>query len=164
MAVLEATLSILSLSSSSSSKPYLFSKRSKPTALSLRIPNNLYPVLSLNNSRRLVSVLCSVTEEETLTEEKTEETQKSNLKRKLFVFNLPWSMSVNDISELFGQCGTVNNVEVFVLSLIHLNICVLTNWLTSIFKLLPDYKAKRWEESRFCFCNYGFWRRSSSCC
>lgn len=120
MAVLEAVLSILSFSSSSS-KPYLFPKRSKPIALNLRIPVNISPVFSLNvpllsggdNSRRLVSVLCSVTEEETSTEEKTEETQKSNLKRKLFVFNLPWSMSVNDISQLFGQCGTVNNVEVF---------------------------------------------------
>ncbi|KAL1211105.1 33 kDa ribonucleoprotein [Cardamine amara subsp. amara] len=119
MAVLEAALSILSFSSSSS-KPYLFPKRSKPTALNLRISSNPSPVLSLNvplvsggdNSRRLVSVLCSVTEEETSTEETTEETQKSNLKRKLFVFNLPWSMSVNDISELFGQCGTVNNVEI----------------------------------------------------
>ncbi|CAH2059269.1 unnamed protein product, partial [Thlaspi arvense] len=120
MAVLEAALSILSFSSSSSSKPYLFSGKSKPTALSFRIPSNFSPVLSLNsplvaagdNSRRLVSVLCSVTEEETSPEEKTEETQKPNLKRKLFVYNLPWSMSVNDISELFGQCGTVSNVEI----------------------------------------------------
>ncbi|KAG7569253.1 RNA recognition motif domain [Arabidopsis thaliana x Arabidopsis arenosa] len=130
MAVLEAALCIFSFSSSSSSsKPYLFCKRSsslKPTALSLRLPSNLSPVFFLNfplrsggdNSRRLVSVLCSVAEketsaeEETSKEEKTEETQKSNLKRKLFVFNLPWSMSVNDISELFGQCGTVNNVEI----------------------------------------------------
>uniref|UniRef100_A0A1J3JYC2 33 kDa ribonucleoprotein, chloroplastic n=1 Tax=Noccaea caerulescens TaxID=107243 RepID=A0A1J3JYC2_NOCCA len=114
MAVLEAALSILSFSSSSSSKPYLFSTRSKPTALCLRIPSNLSPVFSLNvplsaggdDSRRLVSVLCSVAEE------KTEETQKLNLRKKLFVYNLPWSMSVNDISELFGQCGTVSNVEI----------------------------------------------------
>ncbi|ESQ52152.1 hypothetical protein EUTSA_v10016986mg [Eutrema salsugineum] len=120
MALLEAALSILSFSSSSSSKPYLFSRQSKPAALSLRIPSNFSSVFSLNvplgsagfNSRRLVSVLCSVTEEETSPDEKTEETQKSNQKRKLFVFNLPWSMSVNDISELFGQCGMVYNVEI----------------------------------------------------
>jgi len=177
MAVLEASLSIFSFSSSSSSsKPYLFSKRSsslKLTALSLRIPSNLSPVFSLrsgsDNSRRLVSVLCSVAEketsadEETSQEEKTEETQNSNLKRKLFVFNLPWSMSVNDISELFGQCGTVNNVEVFLLSQFRFNLYVITsNCLTSIYKLFLDYKAKRWKEPRICFCNYGFWRRSSS--
>ncbi|KFK36447.1 hypothetical protein AALP_AA4G125700 [Arabis alpina] len=119
MAVLEAALSILSFSSSSSSssKPYLFTRHSKPTTLSLRIPT---PVFSLNfplvaggdNPRRLVSVLCSVTEEETSAEEKTEETHKSNLRRKLFVYNLPWSLSINDISKLFGQCGTVSNVEI----------------------------------------------------
>lgn len=121
MAVLEAALSILSFSSSSSSKPHLFSTRSKPTALCLRTPSNLSPVFSLNfplsaggdNSRRLVSVLCSVAEE------KTEETQKLNLRKKLFVFNLPWSMSVNDISELFGQCGTVSNVEVCLFLNLH---------------------------------------------
>ncbi|XP_010505047.1 PREDICTED: 28 kDa ribonucleoprotein, chloroplastic [Camelina sativa] len=129
MAVLEAALSVLSLPSpsSSSSKPYLFPQRTKPTSFSLRIPSNLSPILSLNfplssggdnNTRRLVSVLCSVAEketsaeEETSQEEKNEETQKSNLKRKLFVFNLPWSMSVHDISDLFRQCGTVNNVEI----------------------------------------------------
>ncbi|KAG2309092.1 hypothetical protein Bca4012_081990 [Brassica carinata] len=127
MAVLEAALSILSFSSSpsssssSSSKPHLFSRQTKPTSLSLRIPSNLSPVFPLStplraggdNSRRLVSVFSSVAEEETpLTEENTEETQTTNLKRKLFVFNLPWSMSVNDISNLFGQCGTVSSVEI----------------------------------------------------
>ncbi|KAJ0259760.1 Uncharacterized protein HA466_0060640 [Hirschfeldia incana] len=120
MAVLEAALSILSFSSSSSSssssKPHLFS-RQKPTSLTLRIPSNLSLSLPLraggNNSQRLVSVFSSVAEEETpLTEENTEETQTTNLKRKLFVFNLPWSMSVNDISNLFGQCGTVSSVEI----------------------------------------------------
>ncbi|CAH8300024.1 unnamed protein product [Eruca vesicaria subsp. sativa] len=118
MAVLEAALSILSFSSSSSSsssKPYLFTKRSKPNSVTLRIPTNLSLSLPLrtsgSNSRRLV--FSSVTEEETsFTSEKPEETQKSNLKRKLFVFNLPWSMSVNDISNLFGQCGTVTSVEI----------------------------------------------------
>ncbi|CAA7024857.1 unnamed protein product [Microthlaspi erraticum] len=117
MAVLEAALSILSFSSSSSSKPYLFSTRSKSTALTLRIPTNLalnFPLSAGGDtSRRLVSVLCSVAEEATSPpEEKTEETQKLNFRKKLFVFNLPWSMSVNDISELFQQCGTVSNVEI----------------------------------------------------
>lgn len=121
MAVLEAALSILSFSSSSSSKPHLFSRQTKPTSLSIQIPSNLTSVFPLstplraggdNNSRRLVSVCSSVTEEEA--SPPTEETQKENLKRKLFVFNLPWSMSVNDISQLFGQCGTVFSVEVLV--------------------------------------------------
>ncbi|RID67034.1 hypothetical protein BRARA_D02139 [Brassica rapa] len=121
MAVLEAALSILSFSSSSSSKPHLFSRQTKPTSLNIQIPSNLTSVFPLtfstplragwdNNSRRLVSVCSSVTEEEA--SPPTEETQKENLKRKLFVFNLPWSMSVNDISQLFGQCGTVSSVEI----------------------------------------------------
>ncbi|CAN8316402.1 unnamed protein product [Cochlearia groenlandica] len=124
MAVLEAALSIFSFSSSSSSspsKPYLLPSRFKPTVSNLRILSNVSPVFSLNfplssagdNSRRIVSVICSVAEEEiSTTEDTTEETQKSNLKRKLFVYNLPWSMSVNDISELFKQCGAVSNVEI----------------------------------------------------
>jgi polyadenylate-binding protein len=41
-----------------------------------------------------------------------EEIQEANLKRKLFVVNLPWSFSVVDIKDLFGQCGTVSDVEV----------------------------------------------------
>ncbi|XP_010538381.1 PREDICTED: 33 kDa ribonucleoprotein, chloroplastic [Tarenaya hassleriana] len=101
---------------SSSPKLYIFSKS---TVLNLRI-RSFYPSLSRNlplcpgggHSRRLVSALCSVAEEETSLEEKTDGTQNTNVKKKLFVFNLPWSMSVNDISELFGQCGTVSDVEI----------------------------------------------------
>ncbi|XP_065879751.1 33 kDa ribonucleoprotein, chloroplastic [Euphorbia lathyris] len=33
-------------------------------------------------------------------------------KRKLCVVNLPWSLSVVDIKNLFGQCGTVADVEI----------------------------------------------------
>ncbi|MED6135299.1 hypothetical protein PIB30_045128 [Stylosanthes scabra] len=36
----------------------------------------------------------------------------TNAKKKLFVFNLPWSMSVADIKDLFSQCGTVTDVEI----------------------------------------------------
>lgn len=33
---------------------------------------------------------------------------------KLYVWNLPWSFKASDIRELFGQCGTVKNVEMIV--------------------------------------------------
>ncbi|KAL2545392.1 RNA-binding (RRM/RBD/RNP motif) family protein [Forsythia ovata] len=45
-------------------------------------------------------------------EEDAEQTQKVNQKRKLFVLNLPWSFSVVDIKNFFGECGTVADVEI----------------------------------------------------
>ncbi|XP_059275699.1 28 kDa ribonucleoprotein, chloroplastic [Lycium ferocissimum] len=50
-----------------------------------------------------------VTEEVTVQEEKT---QKSNERRKLFVLNLPWSLTVPDIKTLFGEYGIVDDVEI----------------------------------------------------
>ncbi|CAI0410310.1 unnamed protein product [Linum tenue] len=58
----------------------------------------------------LVQEAAVETETETGTE--SEQTQAVNQKRKLFVLNLPWSLSVVDIKELFGQCGTVADVEI----------------------------------------------------
>lgn len=45
-------------------------------------------------------------------EEKTENSQEINQKRKLVVLNFPWSFSVVDIKNLFGECGTVVDVEI----------------------------------------------------
>jgi hypothetical protein len=39
------------------------------------------------------------------------ETEEGN-KRKLYVVNLPWSLSGPDIKNLFSECGTVKDVEV----------------------------------------------------
>ncbi|CAI8587108.1 unnamed protein product [Vicia faba] len=51
--------------------------------------------------------------ESTIEDEKTEETQTlDNVKKKLVVFNLPWSVSTPDIKELFKECGTVTDVEI----------------------------------------------------
>ncbi|KAI4372392.1 hypothetical protein MLD38_010630 [Melastoma candidum] len=33
-------------------------------------------------------------------------------KRKLYVVNLPWSVSTDDLRTLFGQCGTIEDVEI----------------------------------------------------
>ncbi|KAI3727927.1 hypothetical protein L6452_16549 [Arctium lappa] len=51
-------------------------------------------------------------EEEEEEEEKLEQTQKEDNKKKLFVLNLPWSFSVVDVKNLFGECGTVADVEI----------------------------------------------------
>ncbi|KAF5460324.1 hypothetical protein F2P56_020202 [Juglans regia] len=50
--------------------------------------------------------------QEVVVEEQTEQTVELNQKRKLYVVNLPWSLSVVDIKNLFGQCGTVKDVEI----------------------------------------------------
>nr|AFK48727.1 unknown [Lotus japonicus] len=59
--------------------------------------------------------LCSALQEvaEAATEEEPEQDQQATyIKKKLYVFNLPWSMSAADIKDLFGQCGTVTDVEI----------------------------------------------------
>lgn len=89
------------------------------------LSSNHNPLFSSNNAssktRRLCFQLCSALQEaaEAATaEEKTEQSQPiNNVKKKLYVYNLPWSLSAPDIKDLFAQCGTVTDVEV-VLNLI----------------------------------------------
>ncbi|KAG6684423.1 hypothetical protein I3842_12G062800 [Carya illinoinensis] len=50
--------------------------------------------------------------QEVVVEEQTEQTVELNQKRKLFVVNIPWSFSVVDMKNLFGQCGTVKDIEI----------------------------------------------------
>ncbi|CAN0880220.1 31 kDa ribonucleoprotein, chloroplastic [Linum grandiflorum] len=54
---------------------------------------------------------CAVQEAAVLETESETETEAENQKRKLFVLNLSWALSVADIKQLFGQCGTVTDVE-----------------------------------------------------
>ena len=111
------SLSALNLSSSSkfisSSKPIKLQTFTSPSLFSLTSP--LSPLTRTYDTKRrrrdLCLVLCS-TVQETPLDTKTNETQEGNQKRKLFVLNLPWSFTVADIKELFGQCGTVSGVEV----------------------------------------------------
>lgn len=62
--------------------------------------------------------LTTVAEETTVEEEgekegeKIEKSGNANIRRKLFVLNLPWSFSVADIKTLFSECGDVSDVEV----------------------------------------------------
>lgn len=46
--------------------------------------------------------------------EQGKETQQPELRKKLFMLNLPWSFKVEDIKNLFGECGTVANVEIIM--------------------------------------------------
>ncbi|XP_048141772.1 31 kDa ribonucleoprotein, chloroplastic isoform X2 [Rhodamnia argentea] len=55
--------------------------------------------------------LCFAVQEITAETEADENTREQNIKKKLYVVNLPWSLSVDDIKKLFGQCGTAKDVE-----------------------------------------------------
>lgn len=109
----------------SSSKPLDSMKLSSRTLFRSLFPLSHSSVFSpslssFDSSRSLCFELCSALQEAaTETEEKAEQTQETNVKKKLYVFNLPWTLSAVDIKTLFGQCGTVTDVEVsqFLLSL-----------------------------------------------
>lgn len=127
MASLEAKASIFSFYSSSPSssstpkhiphqKPLTIVKLHISTpnpAYSLKFPIYRLPLLSNFQTRKAKFELCSMVEEMTI-EEKPESTQLENQKRKLYVVNLPWSLSVSDIKSLFSECGNVIDVEVLL--------------------------------------------------
>jgi hypothetical protein len=124
MAAIEAAVSIFAVYSSSSSSKFPLTPKQLPSIkvhVSSSVPYLFRsftfppPTLVLNN--RTTSPyfkLCSALQE-AVVEEKPEQTQDPNPKRKLYVFNLPWSLSVADIKNLFGECGTVEDVEVLIL-------------------------------------------------
>ncbi|KAJ9135019.1 hypothetical protein P3X46_032243 [Hevea brasiliensis] len=120
MAGLEAALSLLLRHPSSSSKS-LSSPKLQRQFINLRssnsflLPSENLRVSPLTHSRpstRKLSFELGSTLQEITAETKTQETQEVSQKRKLYVVNLPWSLSVADIKNLFGQCGTVTDVEI----------------------------------------------------
>ncbi|XWS49264.1 hypothetical protein CRYUN_Cryun13aG0149100 [Craigia yunnanensis] len=103
---------------SSSFKSFLCPKPAKLSSLtshiskSTRFLSHNTPISPLiSTQKKLGFLLCSTVQEVGL-EAETEKTQKSNVKRKLFVLNLPWSFTVADIKDLFGQYGNVKDVEI----------------------------------------------------
>lgn len=125
MAALDAAISLCSVYSSSSSSSAKFFTLPKPFLYPLKLHASLSapplshnflsyppsPSLSSPTTRRLCFELCCAVQE-IVVEEKPEQTQVTNQKRKLYVVNLPWSLTVVDIKKLFGECGTVADVEV----------------------------------------------------
>ncbi|KAF8379067.1 hypothetical protein HHK36_028494 [Tetracentron sinense] len=111
MAALGAATSIFSISSSSSK--FLFSLKPSPSK-NLHISSST-PSFSLSSpkvsTRKFgLELYCAV--QEIAVEEIPEETQEGNQRRKLYVVNLPWTFSVADMKNLFGECGTVKDVEI----------------------------------------------------
>ncbi|XVF51994.1 hypothetical protein PTKIN_Ptkin04bG0229500 [Pterospermum kingtungense] len=121
MAAIEAVAALSFSSYPSSSSFLLCPKPIRLSYLSSHVSKSV-PVLSHNFSispliistqKKLGFILCSTVQEEVAVEaETTEKPQKVNVKRKLFVLNLPWSFTVDDIKDLFGQCGKVKDVEI----------------------------------------------------
>ncbi|KAF2308821.1 hypothetical protein GH714_021180 [Hevea brasiliensis] len=120
MAGLEAALSLLLRHPSSSSKSVSSPKLQRQfinlhSSNSFLLPSKNLRVFPLTHSRpstRKLSFELGSTLEEITAETKAQETQEVSQKRKLYVVNLPWSLSVADIKNLFGQCGTVTDVEI----------------------------------------------------
>ncbi|KAK2994208.1 hypothetical protein RJ640_017828 [Escallonia rubra] len=121
MAALEASFSIFSthpslspakssLCTKSSPSVKLHFPSSTPTT-SLKFPVCPLPHLPIHPTRK-PSQICPSAVQEIAVEEQTEQTQELNQKRKLYVLNLPWSFTVADLKSLFGECGTVTDVEV----------------------------------------------------
>ncbi|KAA8522046.1 hypothetical protein F0562_012640 [Nyssa sinensis] len=120
MAARGAAFAIIASCPSSSPKYPLWPRRSLSLRLhfSASIPtlSHKFPLCSLsfftiNPTRKLSFEACSAVQEIAV-EEIPEQTQLTNQKRKLFVLNLPWSFTVADIKNLFGECGTVIDVEI----------------------------------------------------
>ncbi|KAF9587382.1 hypothetical protein IFM89_001482 [Coptis chinensis] len=94
-------------SSSSSLKRFCF-LNSSPSLLKLHIPFPTFTISSKNFK------LNSTLEETTAVEEETQEQslEEKNRKKKLCIFNIPYSYSVTDIKTLLAECGTVKDVEI----------------------------------------------------
>ncbi|XP_047175892.1 RNA-binding protein CP31B, chloroplastic [Vigna umbellata] len=63
-------------------------------------------------SARLCFQLCSALQELPTTEKTPDSTQPTDNLTKLYVANLPWTLSPADIKNLFAQCGPVTDVEI----------------------------------------------------
>ncbi|XP_057475670.1 29 kDa ribonucleoprotein B, chloroplastic-like isoform X1 [Actinidia eriantha] len=122
MAAMEAAYSIFSSCLPSSPK-FPLCPNSSPSlrrhistsnpALSLKSPPCPLPRLSINSTRKLARFKVFSAVEEIAVEEKPEEKiQLANPMRKLYVHNLPWSLTVDDMKNVFGECGTVADVEI----------------------------------------------------
>ncbi|KAK6934978.1 RNA recognition motif domain [Dillenia turbinata] len=118
MAAMKATAHSLFVLSRFSSKPLsipipfsCLKPHNSSLTLNLSLKFPFSPLPTVASPRKLTLRFCSAVEEVAV-EEKTEKTQLENQKRKLFVLNLPWSLTVSDIKDLFNQCGTVTDVEI----------------------------------------------------
>lgn len=124
MAALKSvTISFFNLSSYSSNPPLQSPSRSNLSfpISTTKLSHKSYPYL-LSISRKLhefssssSSAAAAAAVQEQVSVEQTENlesTQKEILQKRLFVLNLPWSFSVDELKNLFSECGTVEDAEI----------------------------------------------------
>ncbi|KAK1436318.1 hypothetical protein QVD17_02097 [Tagetes erecta] len=91
--------------SCSSNPPLTAPARSK-----LSIPNRTYPH-PLSISRKYQSSVAAALQDQ-VSLEQTEELEKEIKQNRVFVLNLPWTYSADDLKSLFSQCGTVQDAQI----------------------------------------------------
>ncbi|GFZ00774.1 RNA-binding (RRM/RBD/RNP motifs) family protein [Actinidia rufa] len=112
MAAMEAACSLFSSCLPSSPSLRLHISTSN-LALSVKSPPYPFPRLCVNATRKLGSFkVFSVVEEIAVEDKPDEKTQLTNPMRKLCVQNLPWSFTVDDMKTVFGEFGTVADIEI----------------------------------------------------
>ncbi|GMI63897.1 hypothetical protein HRI_000059000 [Hibiscus trionum] len=93
-------------------------KRTRPSSLTSHISissplfSQKFPISPLISTHKNLGFTLYSTLQELSVEAETEKTQKPNVKRKLFVLNLPRAYTVADIKDLFGPYGNVKDVEI----------------------------------------------------
>ncbi|XP_074283793.1 28 kDa ribonucleoprotein, chloroplastic-like [Silene latifolia] len=92
---------------------------SSPSSIHLHISNStpLFPLKSRLypsnfSSFRPTFELHSSAEGVAVLETPPDKTQDKSQKRKLFVFNFPWSYTPDDLRKVFSECGTVKDAEI----------------------------------------------------
>ncbi|XP_076898204.1 RNA-binding protein CP33, chloroplastic-like [Bidens hawaiensis] len=75
--------------------------------VNLSFPNKSYPH-PLSISRKFQTSAL----QQNVSLEQSENTQKVIQQNRVFVLNLPWSYSADDLKNLFGECGTVQEAEI----------------------------------------------------
>lgn len=116
MAALESSLAISFFRLSFSSNPPLLSPATARLKVSIpisttKLSHKSYPrLLPISTKFRLLSSTSAIQEEVSVEQE--EESENEILQKRLFVLNLPWSYTVDELKNLFGECGTVQDAEI----------------------------------------------------
>ncbi|KAK8626288.1 hypothetical protein V6N13_133939 [Hibiscus sabdariffa] len=97
---------------SSSPKPTRLYSLTPHVSISTPLFSQNFPISPLISTPKNLGLTLYSTLQELSVEAETEKTPKPNVKRKLFVLNLPRAYSVADVKDLFGQYGNVKDVEI----------------------------------------------------
>nr|XP_043634436.1 28 kDa ribonucleoprotein, chloroplastic-like [Erigeron canadensis] len=97
-----------------SSNPSLLSPASTRSSLSFplsttKLSQQSYPHL-LSISRKFQVFSSSAIQQDVLVQQETQ--NNAQIQKTLFVLNLPWTYSVDELKNLFGECGTVVDAEI----------------------------------------------------